>query len=819
MKKRFLSVLLGILLVLSLFNRAASAKEPSNDSRTNPLQKPSIGGALQLLRKDGQMTLCNAKGEPIQLRGMSTHGLQWFPGILNNNAFAALANDWGSNAIRLALYVGESGYATDPSLMQKIIDGINLAIKNDLYVIIDWHVLTPGDPNAPIYKDAMAFFKEIAGLYPNDHHLIYELANEPNSGDPGVTNDAKGWERVKSYAEPIIKMLRDNGNKNLVLVGSPNWSQRPDLAADNPIKDDNTIYTVHFYTGTHKSAADSMDRANVMSNVRYALEHGVAVFASEWGTSEASGNNGPFLKEADEWLDYLDANNISWCNWSLSNKNETSAAFQPFELGKQDATSLNPDKDQKWSLEELSLSGEYARSRILGIPYDPIDRTPRTVFSDAVWDFDDGSLQGFGINGDSPIQSVTLTNVNKALSISGLETSRDISEGNYWVNVRLSADQSTARPDIFGAEALSMDVILTAPDTVAIAAIPQSTTHGWANPLRAVTVKAEDFTLQSDGTYKAKLTITPADSPNFDAISKDNADSTMTNVVLFVGTEKSNEIRIDNITVSGNKVIAEIPIVHDPQGKASLPSDFKDGTRQGWAWDPGSGVKTAMTIKEINGSKALTFEAAYPEVKPTDGWASAPRMILSGVNTTRQASNRLSFDLYLKPVKGNTGTLSVNLAFAPPSLGYWAQTAINYDIDLTKISKADKTKDGYYHYTVTFDLTKITDNKVIAPDTLLRDITIVIADVQSNFAGTISIDNIRFEKAKKADSVKETKNTKTPAVKETKETKASSVYVVKPGDSLWNIAKKYNMTYQELARRNNIKNPALIYPAQKLILP
>lgn len=116
-------------------------------------------------------------------------------------------------------------------------------------------------------------------------------------------------------------------------------------------------------------------------------------------------------------------------------------------------------------------------------------------------------------------------------------------------------------------------------------------------------------------------------------------------------------------------------------------------------------------------------------------------------------------------------------------------------------------------------LTKITDNKVIAPDTLLRDITIVIADVQSNFAGTISIDNIRFEKAKKADSVKETKNTKTPAVKETKETKASSVYVVKPGDSLWNIAKKYNMTYQELARRNNIKNPALIYPAQKLILP
>jgi endoglucanase len=738
---------------------------------------------------------------------MSTHGLQWFPGILNNNAFAALANDWGSNVIRLALYVGESGYATDSSLNEKIIEGINLAIQNDLYVIVDWHVLTPGDPNAPIYKDAMAFFQEISDLYPNDPHLIYELANEPNGGDPGVTNDAKGWEKVKSYAEPIIKMLRDKGNENLILVGSPNWSQRQDLAADNPIKDSNTIYTVHFYTGTHKSAADSKDRANVMSNVRYALEHGVAVFASEWGTSEASGNNGPFLKEADEWLNYLDANNISWCNWSLSNKNETSAALQPFELGKQDATSLDPGKDQKWSLEELSISGEYVRSKILGIPYNPINRTSRTVFSDVVWNFDDG-LQGFGINGDSPIQSVTLTNVNQSLNIAGLETSHDISEGNYWANVRLSADQSSARPDIFGAEALSMDVILTNPDTVAIAAIPQSSTHSWANPLRAVAIKPEDFTLQSDHTYKAKLTITTADSPSFDTISKDSTDSIMTNIILFVGTEKSNEIRIDNITVSGNKVVPEAPIVHDPLGKASIPSEFKDGTRQGWAWDSGSGVKTAMTIKEVNGSKALAFEAAYPEVKPTDGWASAPRMILSGVNTTRQASDCLSFDLYLKPVKGNTGTLSVNLAFAPPSLGYWAQAATNYNIDLTKLSKAEKTKDGYYHYTVTFDLTKIADNKVIASDTLLRDITIVVADVQSNFAGTMAIDNVRFEKEKKASSVKEAEKTKAP-----------SAYIVKRGDSLWKIAKKFNTTYRELARRNNIKNPALIHPAQKLILP
>ena len=265
---------------------------------------------------------------------MSTHGLQWFPEIINQNAFAALANDWSCNVIRLAMYVGEDGYATNPSVKDKVIEGIDLAIANDMYVIVDWHVHQPGDPNAEIYSGAMAFFEEISSLYPNHPNIIYELANEPNSGEPGVTNDAAGWQAVKSYAEPIIEMLRNNGNENLIIVGSPNWSQRPDLAADDPINDDNVIYSVHFYTGTHEASEDSLDRNNVMSNARYALENGVAVFASEWGTSEATGHNGPYLDEADVWLSFLNGNNISWCNWSLTNKNETSGAFTPFELGK-----------------------------------------------------------------------------------------------------------------------------------------------------------------------------------------------------------------------------------------------------------------------------------------------------------------------------------------------------------------------------------------------------------------------------------------------------------------------------------------------------
>ncbi|WP_127531117.1 carbohydrate-binding domain-containing protein [Paenibacillus kobensis] len=719
-----------------------------------PGKKPSAAGALHIIEQDGKKTLGDKDGNPIQLRGMSTHGLQWFPEIINDNAFAALADDWNSNIIRLAMYVGEGGYASNPALnKQRVMNGIDYAIANDLYVIVDWHVHSPGNPNADVYSGAMDFFKEISEKYPNNPNLVYELANEPSSNDGGVagggvTNDAAGWQAVKSYAEPIIKMLRDSGNDNLVIVGSPNWSQRPDLAADNPINDGNTAYTVHFYTGTHQPSSNSEDRGNVMSNVRYALEHGAAVFSTEWGTSEASGNNGPYLDEADVWLRFLNENNISWTNWSLTNKNETSAAFMPLELGKQNATDLNPGDDQVWAPRELSLSGEYVRARIKGIAYEPIDRTVKESYNTVIWNFDDGTTQGFGVNSDSPVKTVTLSNTSNGLSIAGLGTGNDVSASNFWGNPRLSADGTAIHPNVLGAEKLTMDVIAPSKTTVAIAAVPQSSSAGWANPKRAVQVTPEQFVQQEDGSYKATVTITADDAPNLQAIASHATDNVMTNLILFIGTASgADSIVLDNIAVSGNRAVVEQPVVHAPLGTAALPSTFEgeEATRQGWNWDGGSGVKSALTIEQANGSGALSWETVYPDVKPTDGWASAPRLILSGINAMRGLHDRLAFDFYIDPVRASEGAISINLAFAPPALGYWAQAAANVNVPLDKLNTLQRTPEGLYYVPVSFDLTNIADNKVIGLDTLLRDITLVMADAGSNFQGRMYVDNIRFD--------------------------------------------------------------------------
>lgn len=44
------------------------------------------------------------------------------------------------------------------------------------------------------------------------------------------------------------------------------------------------------------------------------------------------------------------------------------------------------------------------------------------------------------------------------------------------------------------------------------------------------------------------------------------------------------------------------------------------------------------------------------------------------------------------------------------------------------------------------------------------------------------------------------------------------IYIVKSGDTLSTIAQKYNTTYQKIAKDNNISNPNLIYPGQKLVI-
>ena len=219
-------------------------------------------------------------------------------------------------------------------LEQLIAKGVSYAKDLGMYVIIDWHILSDGNPQQN-QKEALKFFKKMAKKYKNNTNVIYEICNEPNGGT--------SWSTIKKYAEKIIKGIRTYDKKAVILVGTPNWSQDVDQAALSPVSKKyrkNVMYTLHFYAATHKEWL--RDKAQA------ALDKGLPLFVSEFSICDASGNGGLDKAEAKKWLTFLDKNNISYMAWSLSNKAESSAFIKS-----------GCSNTGKWSSKNLTAAGKW----------------------------------------------------------------------------------------------------------------------------------------------------------------------------------------------------------------------------------------------------------------------------------------------------------------------------------------------------------------------------------------------------------------------------------------------------------------------------
>jgi len=289
-------------------------------------------------------------------------GLQWMGEVVNDAAFAALAKDWKADVVRLAMYVGEGGYAVHPEIKETVWKGVDLAVKHGLYVIVDWHVLSPGNPNHDVYKGAQAFFDEASRRFAHLPNVMYEIMNEPNG-------DISWAQELKPYAEKMVATIRTNDPDNIILIGSGTWSQDVDEAAGNPVQGKNLMYTFHFYPGSH--------RQGLRDKVQTAIDRGAAVFCSEWGTTDYSGTGPLYLDEAEKWLAFLDQRQISWTNWSLCDKHEGSAALispgDALRSGKKELIDretlmvpeiMGPDGYPIWTPDELSPSGKFVREKI-----------------------------------------------------------------------------------------------------------------------------------------------------------------------------------------------------------------------------------------------------------------------------------------------------------------------------------------------------------------------------------------------------------------------------------------------------------------------
>ena len=281
--------------------------------------------------------LVDQKGAPLVLRGMSFGWHNFWPKFYNAGAVEWLYKDWNSSIVRAAMGIEpDKGYLKDPEgSLKRITAVVDAAIKNGIYVIIDWHSHNINQPQAT------EFFKMMAKKYGHHPNVIYEIFNEP---------DQESWPEIKAYSIEIIKAIREIDPDNIILVGCPRWDQEIQLVAADPIKGfNNLMYTVHFYAATHKQWL--RDRTDA------ALKSGIPIFVSECAGMEATGDGPLNLEEWKAWIDFMDSRKISWITWSVSSKIETCSVLLP-----------HAPAEGNWKKEDLNESGIRIREILRSYP-------------------------------------------------------------------------------------------------------------------------------------------------------------------------------------------------------------------------------------------------------------------------------------------------------------------------------------------------------------------------------------------------------------------------------------------------------------------
>jgi endoglucanase len=289
--------------------------------------------------------LINEHGEQVQLRGVATHGLQWYGDFYKDgNAIKQAAVSWGVDVVRLSVYVYEGGYLDNkeitPEGFDKMIEPIiENCIATGTYVILDWHVHHPGDP-AFYLKDAKEFFTkhtEKYGQYPN---LIWEIANEPNEAGMHHDDDKKRvtWPEIKAYAKEIIPVVRAKAPKSLILMGTPDWSsfgiakgKDVNIVINDPIDDDNVAYTFHFYAGGHKFS-EKLDY----------IASKVPVFITEWAACSWDMGSPNDMESTAKWTSVMNKHKISWTYWNYA---PGTSSYSIFKTADTTDSGLDPKGD------------------------------------------------------------------------------------------------------------------------------------------------------------------------------------------------------------------------------------------------------------------------------------------------------------------------------------------------------------------------------------------------------------------------------------------------------------------------------------------
>jgi hypothetical protein len=390
--------------------------------------------------------IVNKLNKEVSFAGPSLFWSNWGGKYWNANVVQWVKEDWNATIIRAAMGVeANNGYIADPTPNKdRVKTVVDAAIANDMYVIIDWH-----SHEAENYQtQAIAFFKEMATLYGDKPNVIYQIYNEPIN---------QSWTTIKNYATAVIDTIRKIDKDNIIMVGTGFYSQKVDEASANPINRSNIAYTLHFYAASHK---DSLRK-----KAQTALNNGVALFVTEWGTCEASGDGTVDESSTNTWMEFLKQNKISHCNWSLFDKNESASALVS-----------NASTAGNWSASDLTTSGILVKNIIKNWSFDQgsgggtTEPEGTTLIADCedgattsaggTWfSFNDANNNGYSVITPASGSSFTMTAGGANGSANAAVVSYTLDQGSYqrnpFVGFGFSLNSDNSANDLSGSTGVS----------------------------------------------------------------------------------------------------------------------------------------------------------------------------------------------------------------------------------------------------------------------------------------------------------------------------------------------------------------------------
>ena len=196
----------------------------------------------------------SAAGETLIFHGLNTSDPDKLEkeGFWTELYFSEMA-DWGANIVRFPVHPRAWRQRSPEKYVELLDEGIRLAQKYDLYVIIDWHSignLKEEKFQHPMYnttiEETIDFWQTIAERYKKKPVVaMYEIFNEPT-----VTGEEFGdmsWLEWKELQEQIISAIREIDKETIILCAGFNWAYDLTPIHDNPIQAEKIAYVSHPY--------------------------------------------------------------------------------------------------------------------------------------------------------------------------------------------------------------------------------------------------------------------------------------------------------------------------------------------------------------------------------------------------------------------------------------------------------------------------------------------------------------------------------------------------------------------------------------------